>query len=86
MSPCLYSNSLPKIQPLTPFSPSDIYFNTYNGLWLLPPNKTEATAYLDGDAPKPPRYARIFGTANCFDREFMIGYAKINYACPACPG
>jgi hypothetical protein len=54
-------------------SPPEISFNTYNGLWLLPPNKTDALAYLDSNGPKPPRYARLFGTANCFDREFMIG-------------
>lgn len=46
----------------------------YGIVWLLPPNKTEATAYLDGDGPKPARYARTMGQGNCFRREYMVGY------------
>ncbi|KAI9155126.1 Membrane primary amine oxidase [Paramyrothecium foliicola] len=65
--------------------PADIYFNTYDGLWLLAPNKTDATAYLDGNGPKPPRYARTFGQHNCFDREYMIGPLPVSNKTRATP-
>lgn len=48
----------------------------YGVVWLLPPNKTEATAYLDGDGPKPARYARTIGQGDCFRREYMVGYVE----------
>ncbi|KAH7312423.1 copper amine oxidase [Stachybotrys elegans] len=41
--------------------------------WLLAPNKSEATAYLDGNGPKPLRYARLMAWAECFGREYMVG-------------
>jgi hypothetical protein len=50
------------------------------------PNKTEATAYLDSDGPKPARYARAFGVHDCYYREYMVGYvvARIGLMADAC--
>ena len=48
----------------------------YWRMWLLAPNKTEATAYLDGKGKKPKRYARVIGESDCYSREYMVGYVR----------
>ncbi|KAH7309874.1 copper amine oxidase [Stachybotrys elegans] len=53
--------------------------------WLLPPNKTEATTYLAGNGPKPPRYARVMGYGDCFEREYMVGPLPIGNSTKATP-
>jgi hypothetical protein len=55
------------------YSPGDVNF-TDSRIWLLAPNKTDATSYLDGDGEKPERYARAMGQGDCFAREYMVGY------------
>lgn len=42
-------------------------------IWLLAPNKTEASLYLSGQGEKPKRYARIVGDNDCYSREYMVG-------------
>ncbi|KAI9168042.1 Membrane primary amine oxidase [Paramyrothecium foliicola] len=63
----------------------DLYFDYDRGYWLLPPNKTAATAYLDGKGPKPPRYARAMGDAGCFRQEWMVGPLPISDKTKAMP-
>ncbi|KAK0538662.1 hypothetical protein OC835_001357 [Tilletia horrida] len=59
---------------------------------LVPPNKTDALAYLDGSGPKPPRYAKatvLFGaTDSPYAQDFAVGplpvdgnttYASLDY-------
>lgn len=60
-------------------SPGDLNFEN-NVPWLLAPNKTDALSYLSDDGPKPGRFARIRGSADCYSREYMVGY--VNFMTP----
>jgi hypothetical protein len=64
-------------------SPSDMSF--YSSPWLLAPNKTEAIDYLENNGTKPLRYARIMGSGDCVDTEYMIGPLPISDETKASP-
>ncbi|KAI6415885.1 hypothetical protein MCOR20_001258 [Pyricularia oryzae] len=51
-----------------------------SSIWLLAPNKTEASLYLSGQGQKPKRYARIMGGGDCVAREYMIGPLPVSNA------
>lgn len=42
---------------------------------VLHPNKTDAVRYLDGDAPPPPRYARIIINEGATDHAGLLEYS-----------
>ena len=56
-------------------SRGDVQFD--GGLvWLLAPNQTETTSYLDGHGPQPKRFARVLGSGAgnaSFIEEYMVG-------------
>lgn len=51
--------------------------NVIDFIQLLPPNKTDALAYVDGDSPEPPRYAQVSlslaATENATYTEITVG-------------
>lgn len=56
------------------------YISTW--LWLLAPDKADATSYLAGNGSQPARYARAVGTVSgppCYAREYVVGYAIFPY-------
>ncbi|PHH73301.1 hypothetical protein CDD82_5550 [Ophiocordyceps australis] len=62
---------------LTAAKTSTSWDNSIDFMQLLLPNKTESLSYIDGNGPKPPRYAQVSlslaATENATMSEIMVG-------------
>ena len=52
-------------------------------IFLSPPNKTEALAYLDGGGPKPKRYANVVGIRGAEDVPDVMEYKAFPFFRPS---
>ena len=55
-------------------------------IFLAPPNKTEALAYLDGSAPKPGRYANVVVIRGTEDVPDVMEYKVFRESLAICVG